>query len=127
MTVRVQLSTLWIVVMFNMLYADVLSFLNPKFLSGVLTGYAEGTRVTPELLLGSAVMLEVPIMMVLLARTLKPAVNRWVNVVAVVLTAAFVIGGGSTRPHYLFLAAVEMVCLALIVRHAWAIVRAESD
>jgi hypothetical protein len=57
--------------------------------------------------------------MVWLSRILKPAVNRRVHFVAVALTAAFIIGGGSTSPHYLFLATVELVFLALILRHAW--------
>jgi uncharacterized protein DUF6326 len=117
--VRGRISTLWIVVMFNMLYADILSFLNPEFLRGLMTGYAEGTRVTQPLLVGSAVMVEIPILMVLLARIMKPRVNRWANFVAVPLTAAFIIGGGSTRPHYLLLAGMELVFLALLMWYAW--------
>jgi len=113
------LSTLWIVIMFNMVYADILSFLNPEFLRGLMTGYAEGIRVTQQLLVGAAVMAEIPILMVLLARIMKPTVNRWANLVAVPLTAAFIIGGGSASPHYLFLAAIELACLALILRHVW--------
>jgi hypothetical protein len=64
-------------------------------------------------------MVEIPILMVLLARIMKPTVNRWANFAAVPLTAAFIIGGGSTSPHYLFLAAIEFMCLALILRHVW--------
>lgn len=117
--IREKLSTLWIVVMLNMIYADILSFLNPEFLRGLMTGYAEGVRVTQQLLVGAAVMVEIPILMVLLSRILKPAVNRWVNLVAVALTTAFIIVGGSAKPHYLFLATIELACLAIILRHAW--------
>jgi len=117
--VRMRLSTLWIVVMLNMLYADVLSFLNADFLRGLLTGYAENVRITQPLLVGSALMVEIPILMVLLSRTLPPGMNRRINFVAAPLTAAFVIGGGSTRPHYLVLAAVELVLLGLIGWQAW--------
>jgi hypothetical protein len=117
--IRGRLSTLWIVVLFNMLYADILSFLRPEFLRELMTGYAEGIRVTQPLLVGSAVMVEIPILMVLLTRILEPAVNRRVNFVAIPLTAAFIIGGGSTSPHYLFVAAVELVLLAVILRYVW--------
>jgi hypothetical protein len=117
--IRERLSTLWIVVMFNMIFADILGFLNPEFLRGLMTGYAEGVRVTQQLLVGSAVMVEIPILMVVLSRILKPTVNRWVNFVAIPLTAAFIIVGGSASPHYLFLATIELACLALILRHAW--------
>jgi len=106
--------------MLNMIYADILSFLNPELLRELTTtGYADGIRVTQQLVVGAALMGEIPILMVWLARILKPAVNRWANLVAAPLTAAFIIGGGSTSPHYLFLAAIELVCLALILRYAW--------
>jgi hypothetical protein len=114
-----RLSALWIVVMLNMIYADILSFLQPELLRGLMTGHAEGIRVTQQLLVGAAVMGEIPILMVLLARIMKPTANRWANFAAVPLTAAFIISGGSTSPHYLFLAAIEFSCLALILRHVW--------
>jgi hypothetical protein len=121
--IRRRLSTLWVnVVLFKLLYADVLGFLNPEFLRGLMTGYqetAEGVRMMQPSLAGAAVMVDIPILMVWLSRILKPTVNRWANFVAIALTAAFIIGGGSTRPHYLFLAAVELVYLALILRHTW--------
>jgi hypothetical protein len=121
--IREKLSTLWIIVLFNMIFADILGFLNPELLRGLMTGYAEGTRITPQLLVGSAVMVEIPILMVLLSRTLKPTMNRWANFVAIPLTTAFIIVGGSASPHYLFLAAMELTCLALILRHTlrWSV------
>ncbi|MER5650600.1 DUF6326 family protein [Streptosporangium sp. NPDC002524] len=117
--VRARLSTLWTVVIFTMLYADVLSFLDAGFLRGLMAGHAEGVTVTPLLLVGSAIMVEIPIAMVVLSRVLKPAATRRVTLVAAPLTAAFVIGGGSAKPHYLLLAAVEVLCLAAILRQAW--------
>jgi Family of unknown function (DUF6326) len=118
MTQRATVSTLWIVVMLNMVYADILSYLDANLLRQLMTGYAGGVRVTPALTVGAAVIGEVPILMVLLSRVLGPVANRWANLVAAALTAVYVIGGGSTSPHYLVLAAVELVCLALIVRYA---------
>jgi hypothetical protein len=106
-----RLSTLWIIVLYNMIFADILSFLNAEFLRGLMTGSAEGILITPLLLVGLAVLLEIPILMVFLSRVLSPAVNRRV---AVPLTAVFVIGGGSTS--HLFFAAVELVFLVLILR-----------
>ena len=117
--IRRKLSALWIVVMLNMIYADILSFLKPELLRELMTGYAEGIRVTQQLVVGAAIMGEIPILMVLLARIMKPTANRWANFAAVPLTAAFIIGGGSTSPHYLFLAAIELMCLALILRLIW--------
>nr|WP_062339185.1 DUF6326 family protein [Herbidospora sakaeratensis] len=117
--VRARLSTLWIVVLFTMIYADVLSFLDGEFLRGLMAGHAGGVPVTPLLLVGSAVMVEIPIVMVVLSRVSRPAMMRRVTLVAAPLTAAFIIGGGSAKPHYLLLAAVELVCLAVILRQVW--------
>ena len=71
------------------------------------------------LLVASAIMVEIPILMVVLSRTLKPATYWWTTVAAVTLTAVFIIGGGSTRPHYFVLATIELVLMALVVRQAW--------
>jgi hypothetical protein len=57
--------------------------------------------------------------MILLSRVLKYRVNRWANIITSLITIAFIIGGGSSYPHYLFIAAVEVVCLSLIVWFAW--------
>ena len=35
---KVIISTLWVVVMFNMIFADILSFITPGFLEEVMTG-----------------------------------------------------------------------------------------
>jgi len=53
--------------------------------------------------------------MIFLARILPRGINRWANIIAAVITIVYVIGGGSTYPHYIFLAAVEVVSLLLII------------
>ena len=116
---KVKLSTLWVVVMFNMAFADILSFMIPGHLEEIMTGYAEQIPITQELMLVSAVLLEIPIAMILLSRILKYRANRWVNIVAAVITIVFVIGGGSTTLHYIFFATVEVLCMLLIVWYAW--------
>jgi Sec-independent protein secretion pathway component TatC len=113
-----RLSTLWVVVMFNMVFADILTFIRPGALQELWTGQA-GVQVTPGLLLGFAILLEVPIAMIFLSRTLKRGPNRWANTVAAVVTTAFVVGGGSLTPHYVFFASVEIACMALIVWSVW--------
>jgi Family of unknown function (DUF6326) len=107
------MSTLWIVVLFSMVFADVLSFITPGFQE---TG---SVHVTQELLLVFAILLEVPILMVFLSRVLPHRANRVANIVAGVVTIVFTIGGGSLYLHYVFFAAVEVVCMALIIRYAW--------
>ena len=115
-----RLSLLWVFIMFNMVFADILSFMYPGALKEVLTGYAGGVHVTPGFLLGAAVVTEIPIAMIVLSRVLKHGVNRWANIVAGVITIAYVIGGGSLNQiHYIFFAAMEVACALLIVWYAW--------
>ena len=114
-----KLSTLWVVVMFNMVFADILSFIKPGALQALWAGQA-GVQITAGLLLVFAVLLEIPIAMIFLSRILKPEANRWANTAAAVITTLFVVGGGSIDLHYVFFATVEVACMALIVRFVWA-------
>ena len=114
---KVLLSTLWIVVMFNMLTADILSL----YIPGAADELAKTAGETPIalLMLGGAIMMEIAIVMILLSRVLTYWVNRWLNIITGITTIAFVVGGGSSYPHYIFIAAVEVVCLLLIIWFAW--------
>ena len=114
-----RLSTLWVVVMFNMVFADILSFIKPGALQELWAGQA-GVHITPGLLLVFAVLLEIPIAMIFVSRILKPETNRWANTAAAVITTLFVVGGGSMDLHYVFFATVEIASMALIVRFVWA-------
>jgi Sec-independent protein secretion pathway component TatC len=120
-----RLSTLWVVVMFNMVFADILSFIKPGALQEMWTGQA-GVHVTPGLLLAFAILLEIPIAMIFVSRILKPRASVWANGAAALITTVFVVGGGSLDLHYVFFATVEVACMALIVWSAWAWRRSEA-
>lgn len=113
MDMKVKLSTLWIVVMFNMAFADILSFMLEYS-----TGHTPEVQATQGLMLIAAIMLEIPIAMIFLSRVLKYRANRWANILAGAITIAFVIGGGSTYLHYIFFAAIEVLCMSLIIWYA---------
>lgn len=111
------LSTLWVVVMINMLKADILSL----YIPGAAQELAKtaGEAAIPQLMLGGAIVMELAIAMIILSRVLKHGVNRWLNIIVAVITIAFVVVGGAPYPHYIFIAAVEVICLALIIWKAW--------
>ena len=116
---KVLLSTLWIVVMINMLKADILSLYIPGAADEVAkTSTATGTPI-PLLMLGGAIMMEISIAMIVLSRVLSFKVNRWVNIIVSLITIVFVVGGGVSYPHYLFIAAVEVISLLLVIWFAW--------
>ena len=115
---KVRLSTLWIVVLFNMVFADIVGFMNPGALESILTG-SVGLEITQELLLVFSILLEIPIVMIFLSRVLRYGINRWANIAASVITILFVIGGGSAYLSYLFFATLEVAGMLLIIWYAW--------
>jgi hypothetical protein len=116
---KVLLSTLWIVVMINMAYADILSLHIPGAFDEVAkTSVSTGAPI-PQLMLGGAIMMEIPVAMIILSRVLKYGVNRWVNIIVGIFTIAYIWGGAASYPHYIFIAMVETFCLLLIIWNAW--------
>ena len=116
---KVLLSTLWIVVMLNMLKADILSLYIPGSTEELAKTALDTGASIPQLMLGGAIMMEISIVMIFLSRILPYHLNRWVNILISLLTIAFVVGGGTTYPHYIFIASVEVICLLLIIWIAW--------
>lgn len=116
---KAKLSTLWIFVMFNMVFADTFSFMYPGTLQQIMAGNADVTQITPEFLLIAAIVTEIPIAMVFLSRLLKYGANRWVNIIGGVITILWVIGMGSPTLTYLFFAAIEVVCALIIIGVSW--------
>lgn len=116
---KTLLSTLWIVIMINMLAADILSLFIPGATEELArTSASTGTPI-PQLMLGGAIMMEISIVMIVLSRVLKYGVNRWINIIVSIITIVYVVGGGAAYPHYLFIATVEVICLLLIIGFAW--------
>ncbi len=116
---KVLLSTLWIVVMINMLKADILSLFIPTMAEELArTSVSTGASI-PQLMLFGAIMGQLGIAMIILSRVLKYEINRRVNIVAGIVTIAYIWVGMTTYPHYIFIATVETLCLLLIVWFAW--------
>lgn len=111
------LSTLWIFVMFNYLYADfAMMIFKPS-------AYLKAVAKMPEgLVLGFAALMEIAIAMVLLSRILKYKANRWTNILAgawFTIWVAMTLLGGKPPAFYMFFAAIEMACTLFIVWYAW--------
>jgi len=116
MDIKVKLSTLWIFVLFNMIYADIISLMDP---ASPIREAMKGAALPPGGLLAGAILMETSIAMVLLSRVLKRQANRWANIVAGAINIVAVIWGGQPRSYYIFYATIEVLCMSLIVWHAW--------
>jgi hypothetical protein len=121
-----RLSLLWIFALLNYLYADVVALF-------AIVGSRNPDDV-PHLpqwaLLGSAVLMEIPIAMILACRLLPFRANRLANIIAGgimtlingLLTFVMPLVNGNRAPaypEYLFFATIETVCTSVIIWQAW--------
>lgn len=114
---KVVLSTLWIFVMFNYIYAD---FVNMVMDPAGMTDMAR--KMGPGVMFGWAVVLESAIAMIVLSRFLTYRVNRWANIIIGIIQAAAVawtLSDGLPPLYYLLFAVVEIACTLFVVWYAW--------
>ena len=120
-----RLSLLWIFALLNYLYADVLA----------LFAFVGSPNSAPHLpqwaLLGSAVLMEIPIAMILASRLLPFRVNRLANIIAggvMTLTNGFLtfvlpLTNGDWHESmflpYMFFGSIETVATSIIIWQAW--------
>ena len=120
-----RLSQLWLFALLNYLYADVLALFD-------IVGSQDPAPHLPQwALLGSAVLMEIPIAMILASRLLPFRANRLANIIAGLiltlvngfLTFVLPLTNGDFRdptfPAYVFFATIETVCTSVIIWQAW--------
>jgi hypothetical protein len=112
---KALLSTLWIFVLLNIIFRDIHEFFRPGLLKEMMAGVVNGNKVTEEVMLIGAIMVEIPILMVLLSRILNYRINRWVNIIIGAITIALVIGMGQKDLDDLFFTTVEVIALSVII------------
>jgi hypothetical protein len=119
-----RLSLLWIFALLNYLYADVIALFA---IAGSPNSFG---ALSPWALMGSAVLMEIPIAMILACRLLPFRANRLANIIAgglVTLVNGFLTfvpplagwGRPPAFPEYLFFATIETVCTSVIFWQAW--------
>lgn len=113
---KTTFSTLWIFIMFNMAFADIIGFTYPGFMAKLVAGGPiDGIVVTPTLLLVGALLLEIPTAMIFLSRLLKHSINRWFNMIAAVITMIYVVGMSTPTVVYWFFCSLEIIASLLII------------
>jgi hypothetical protein len=113
---RNVLSWLWVFVVFNYLYADIVILI---FRPGAYESMAG--RMSAPVVLGATLLMELLLAMAFLTRILEYSFNRWFNVVAGIVGTAFVaVTLGPRAPlAYWVLSCVELACTLFIVWFAW--------
>ena len=115
MEIKIKLSTLWIVIMLNLIFADILSIMIELVNKNTLE--IIGGNVTTAMAI-AAIVTNIPILMIYLSRALPYKANRISNILAAFITMLYVIGGGSFTPHYVIIASIEVLLLLIIVWNA---------
>src|SRR5271163_1946402 len=119
-----RLSLFWIFALLNYLYADVVA------LFAIAGSRKSFDPLPPWALMGSAVLMEIPIAMIVACRLLPFRANRLANIIAgavLTLVNGFLTfvpplagwGRPPALPEYLFFAAIETVATSVIIWQAW--------
>ena len=117
---RFKLSALWASVMFCYVYGDFFSLFKPGRLAAMEAGQTGVGPATQGALLGFAVMMSIPALMVFLSLVLKAPLCRWANVLAAALFTLLMIAIiPGTWAFYHYLGMVEAALTALTAWLAW--------
>jgi len=119
--VRIKLAALWASLMSCYIYGDYFWLYKPGKLQSMLAGtIVPFGSVTQTNLLGTTISMAIPSTMIFLSLALRPALNRWMNIVLGALYTVFVlVTMRGAWAFYIFLGAVDMMLTAAIVWHAW--------
>jgi hypothetical protein len=114
---RIKLSALWVCLMLTYLLGDVLRIFSGDFVAGEVSGM----QISQGLMLGMAILMAIPIVMVFLSLILKYAVNRWANIILPLVFLVFNAIGLPTYPSLYdqFLIVAGLVFNLVTVWMAW--------
>jgi len=117
--VKLKLSALWATTVLCYIYGDVFGFFRQQTVTEIVSGKA-GPIGTQAGLLGAAVSVAIPSIMVILSLVLKPNVSRWLNIILgiayTIIILATMLGAWM---YYIFLGVIETVLTLMITWYAW--------
>jgi hypothetical protein len=120
--VRAKLAAAWTSFMFLYAYVDILNFFTPGVIEDILDGRVFEFDLSQTFSTTALTLMAIPIFMVVLSMTLPARANRITNLVVASLyvpVTAFNAVGESWLYFYGLGIVLELILLALIMRHAW--------
>jgi len=114
--IRSEVSLLWILVMLNMIFADIFTMMVALVDKSILTEMP-GDVIT--VMAVAAIITVILIAMIYLVKILPYKLNRYLNIIIAIFAILYVIGGASLFPHYIIIATVEVVVLIFIIIKSW--------
>ncbi|MNL03338.1 hypothetical protein D3C87_1238720 [compost metagenome] len=120
--VKIKLAFLWASVTFLYLYGDYFELYVP----GKTTGIIDGSSLlnNPQKLFLASLLLAIPALMVGLSVSLKPLINKWLNIIFGLLFTAIMLLIAVTsisewRSFYVLYAIIESIVTSIIVWKAF--------
>ncbi|MDR0368771.1 MAG: DUF6326 family protein [Bacteroidales bacterium] len=114
--IRTKLSTLWVVVMINMIFADIFTIMVKLVNKNTLEGMPGEVKTVMAI---AAIVTNIPVLMIYFAKILPYKSNRILNIIAGIFTIIYVIGGGILMPHYVIIASIEVIITGIIIIKSW--------
>jgi len=118
---RYKLAAAWTSVMFCYVYADYFELYRPGKLQDMFNGEMALGTVTQGMLVGTAILMAVPSLMIFLSLILPATAARWLNVVTGLFYSAIMLlillDGAWT--FYMLFATIEVILTLIVVWSAW--------
>lgn len=109
------LSSLWIFILLNMILRDLHEFPTEGYIEEMMS-----LKLSEEVMLFYAFIVEIPILMVLLSRLLNNSANKWANIIATMVSSLGILYTlPSGHMDEIFFACVNSVAFLAILRIAW--------
>lgn len=122
-TPRSLLSTLWIFILFNMILRDLHEFPTEGYIENMIA-----LKLSEEVMLFYAFMVEIPILMVLLPRLLNNKANKWANTIAVIVSSLGIIYTlPSGHMDEVFFAIMNAAAFIVIIITVYSLPAVDSD
>lgn len=112
---KVKLSLFWIFVVLLMVYADIVSLLDP---TSPIRRVMAGASLPAGGLMAGAILMIVSISPVMLSWVLSYKVNRWVTIIIGAYMIVHIVIGGHGL-YYVLFGTVEVACILLITWFTW--------
>ena len=86
---KIKIAVLWLVGMLANLTRELILLLEPGVIEQIMAGEFEGWTISPALMLLLSVIFLIPLIMAFLSLVLRNSVNRWANIIVILVYLAF--------------------------------------
>lgn len=116
---RLKLFSLWLFILFNIIFRDIHQMTLKSHLEMLLTGYYNGMEVTDAIMLFGAIVVNIPISMLLVSLFSKQHINRIINMITGCIMPLILLTSIPTDMDDVFHLTIEILALICIIRTSY--------